>query len=138
MKLYSYGKTILKNDLFYIKVFMDNDNKANKSNIVITHGLKPSDTLSTLFIMNIIKKLESNQDSFVDYLLENHNIYFFVFINTDGILLGNSVSNIAGSNLYEVNKNNRFIQKETYCFLKQLNKIPNILLLLNCSVDLGS
>ena len=119
-------------------MFTESEQITQKSNIVITHGLKPSDTLSTLFIMNIIKKLENYEDSFVEYLLENHNLYFFVFINTDGILFGNSVSNIAGSNLYEINKNNRFIQKETYCFLKQLNKIPNIILLLNFSVDLGS
>ena len=124
--------------MFYLKVFTESEQITQKSNIVITHGLKPSDTLSTLFIMNIIKKLENYEDIFVEYLLENHNLYFFVFINTDGILFGNSVSNIAGSNLYEINKNNRFIQKETYCFLKQLNKIPNIILLLNFSVDLGS
>ena len=135
--MFNYGSTILKNDLYYIKLSAEGYGRSAKSSIVITHGLKPSDTLSTLFLKNIVERLKNRGESFVDYLLEHHDIYLFSFINTDGILFGNSVSNIAGSNLYELNKNSKFIQKELVSFLKQINKIPNILLLLNLSVDFG-
>jgi len=134
VKLYNYGTTILRNDLYYIKISLKKDT-GKKSNIILTHGVKPSDTLSTVFLKHLITKLIQPKGDEIEALLSKHDIYIFTFINTDGIVFGNSVTNIAGSNLYEMSKNSRFMQKEMHVVLKQINRISNIFLLVNLSVD---
>lgn len=134
VKLYNYGSTILRNDLYYIKISLKRDT-GKRSNIILTHGLKPSDTLSTVYLKHLITKLTQPKGDEIEALLTKHDFYVFVFINTDGVVFGNSVSNIAGSNLYEMGKNSRFMQKEMHVVLKQINRIQNIFLLINLSVD---
>lgn len=134
IKLYNYGSTILKNDLYYIKISLKKDTGI-RSNIILTHGLKPSDTLSTVYLKHLINKLTQPKNDEIEALLMKHDFYIFVFINTDGVVFGNSVTNIAGSNLYEMGKNSRFMQKEMHVVLKQINRIQNIFLLINLSVD---
>ena len=106
-----------------------------RSSIVLTHGLKPSDTLSTVYLKHLINKLSQPSTDEIEALLSRHDFYIFVFINTDGVVFGNSVTNIAGSNLYEIGKNSRFMQKEMHVVLKQINRIPNVFMMIDLSVD---
>lgn len=120
--------------MYYIKVSLKKET-GRRSNIVMTHGLKPSDTLSTVYLKHLIDKLTAASGDEAEALLSKHDFYIFVFINTDGIVFGNSVTNIAGSNLYEMGKNSRLMQKEMHVVLKQINRIPDVFLLINLSVD---
>ena len=123
-----YGKSILKINLFYKKIFLKKNKnlKKKKKAIIIIQGLVPSDTPTITFLeefQNRIKKISSNEEKF---LLQNYDIYIFPFINIDGYIFGNSYSNLSGNFLAEKNVISKHTTPELFYLIKEIKKISNL------------
>ena len=120
---YLYGKSLLKQDLKYLKFQMkNNNNPIRKEGMILLAGFDNLSGCGQRICETIISEIFQNNLE-ARSLLACYDIFIFPSINPDCEILGNSYRNASGTDIRNSNITSVVLQSELVYFYKALNYI---------------
>lgn len=120
MNIFCYGKSILRQELRYVRVQAKNKRQdISKSAILFLGGVDNLSGCSVSAYEAILADIMAGTPE-AKVLLRNHDLYFFPSVNPDCELLCNSFTNASGSNLRTAQQFTKVLQPELFYLHKAL------------------
>lgn len=119
--LFEYGKSLLKQTLYYYRL-KEIDKTHVKPALILTAGLKPVNNLSSNFVLQFIREILTESEE-ACILAKTFDIYIFLEMNPDGKLLGNTYKSACGIDLSTLSSYSKTLHPELFFFHKAIREI---------------